>query len=55
MQKAKPLKKLKVTDAVFANVRAVHERYQDDPQTLEISYDAKAKVNEGDYSRGGKR
>ena len=55
LQKAKPLKKLKVTDAVFANVRAVHERYQDDPQTLEISYDAKAKVNEGDYSRGGKR
>jgi Rhodopirellula transposase DDE domain len=55
LQKAKPLKKLKVTDAVFDNVRAVHERYQDDPQTLEISYDAKAKVNEGDYSRGGKR
>jgi hypothetical protein len=54
IQKAKPLKRLKETDAVFDNVRAVHERYQDDPQTLEVSFDAKAKVNEGAYSRGGK-
>ena len=53
LQKAKPLKKLKETDAVFANVQAVHERYQDDPETLEISVDAKAKVSEGEYSRGG--
>jgi hypothetical protein len=55
IQKAKPLKKLPETDAVFANVEAVKQEYRDDPQTLEISYDAKAKVNEGDYSRGGKR
>lgn len=54
IQKAKPLKKLPETDAVFANVQAVHERYRDDPETLEISVDAKAKVNEGEYSRGGK-
>jgi len=54
IRKAKPLKKLAETDAVFDNVRAVHQRYQDDPQTLEISFDAKAKVNEGEYSRGGK-
>lgn len=54
IQKAKPLKKLPETDAVFANVRAVHQRYQDDPETLEISFDAKAKVSEGEYSRGGK-
>jgi hypothetical protein len=54
IRKAKPLKKLKETDAVFDNVRAVHQRYQDDPETLEISFDAKAKVNEGEYSRGGK-
>jgi hypothetical protein len=32
----------------------VHARYQDHPETLEISFDAKAKVNEGEYSRGGK-
>jgi hypothetical protein len=55
IQKAKPLKKTKDTDAVFANVRAVHEQYKDDPETVEISYDTKAKVHEGDYSRGGKR
>jgi hypothetical protein len=54
VQKAKPLKKLPETDAVFANVAACRARYQGDPETLEISMDAKAKVNEGDYGRGGK-
>ena len=54
IQKAKPLKKPKETDAVFANVSACRQQYRDDPQTLEISMDAKAKVNEGDYCRGGK-
>lgn len=54
IQKAKPIKKTKDTDAVFDNVRACRERYKDDPETLEISMDAKAKVNEGEYSRGGK-
>lgn len=54
IRKAKPLKKLPETDAVFANVRAVHERYRNDPETLELSVDAKAKVHEGEYSRGGK-
>ena len=54
IQKAKPLKKTKDTDAIFANVAAAREQYKDDPETLEISIDTKAKVNEGDYSRGGK-
>jgi len=54
IQKAKPLKKTKDTDAIFANVRAAREKYGNDPETLEISIDTKAKVNEGDYSRGGK-
>jgi hypothetical protein len=54
IQKAKPLKKTKDTDAVFANVRAARAKYGNDPETLEISIDTKAKVNEGDYSRGGK-
>jgi hypothetical protein len=54
IQKAKPLKKTKDTDAIFANVQAAREQYRGDPQTLEISVDTKAKVNEGDYSRGGK-
>jgi transposase len=54
IQKAKPLKKTKQTDAIFANVQAVHEEVKGDPETLEISADTKAKVTEGDYARGGK-
>jgi hypothetical protein len=54
IQKAKPLKKTKDTDAIFANVAAAREQYRQDSETLEISIDTKAKVNEGDYSRGGK-
>ena len=52
--KAKPLKKTAQTDAIFANVAAARQQYHDDRETLEISIDTKAKVNEGDYSRGGK-
>jgi hypothetical protein len=55
IQKAKPIKKLPETDAIFDNIAAVKEKYRNDPETLEISSDAKAKVNEWDYSRGGKR
>jgi hypothetical protein len=55
IQKAKPLKKTQETDAIFANVAAARKQYRDDQETLEISIDTKAKVNEGDYSRGGKR
>jgi hypothetical protein len=54
VQKAKPLKKTKQTDAIFANVKAVQQEVKNDPETLEISIDTKAKVNEGDYGRGGK-
>jgi hypothetical protein len=54
IQKAKPLKKTKQTDAIFANVVAVRQEVKEDPETLEISIDTKAKVSEGDYSRGGK-
>jgi Rhodopirellula transposase DDE domain len=53
--KAKPLKKTKETDAIFANVHAVAEEIKNDPTTLGASLDTKAKVNEGDYSRGGKK
>jgi len=54
IQKGKPLKKPPQTDAIFANVHAVHQQSLNQPDTLEISMDAKAKVNEGEYSRGGK-
>lgn len=54
IQKGKPLKKTEDTDAIFDNIQAVRAQYQDDPTTLQISMDAKAKVAEGEYSRGGK-
>ena len=54
IQKGKPLKKTAQTDAIFDNVKAVLEEMRHDPSTLEISMDTKAKVNEGDYARGGK-
>ncbi|HSR57987.1 MAG TPA: hypothetical protein VLL57_07345 [Candidatus Binataceae bacterium] len=54
IQKGKPLKKTKQTDAIFANVKAVQEQVRNDPETLEIAMDTKAKVGLGDYVRGGK-
>jgi Rhodopirellula transposase DDE domain len=54
LQKGKPLKKTEQTDAIFANVQAVREQVRDQPETLEISMDTKAKVSLGDYVRGGK-
>jgi transposase len=54
IQKAKPLKKTPQTDAIFANVQAVRAEASQDATILEISVDTKAKVNEGDYARGGK-
>jgi hypothetical protein len=54
IQKGKPLKKTAETNTIFDNVKAVRQEMKDDPTTLEISMDTKAKVNEGDYARGGK-
>src|SRR5512135_2565774 len=54
IQKGKPLKKTKETDAIFANVQAVQKQVRGDPEALEISMDTKAKVALGEYVRGGK-
>jgi hypothetical protein len=54
IQKGKPLKKTKETDAIFAHVKEVREQACADPEVLEISMDTKAKVSLGDYARGGK-
>jgi Rhodopirellula transposase DDE domain len=54
IRKGKPLKKTPETDAIFANVKRVRDEARDDPEALEISMDAKAKVALGDYVRGGK-
>ena len=53
IQKTKPLKKVPQTDAIFENIRQRHAQAQNDPETLEISMDTKAKVHWGEYSRGG--
>ena len=54
IQKGKPLKKTKDTDAIFENVQAVRAEAEADPETLEISIDTKTKVKLGEYSMGGK-
>jgi hypothetical protein len=54
IQKGKPLRKTKDTDAIFANVQAARAEARNDPQALEISVDTKAKVKVGEYCRGGK-
>jgi hypothetical protein len=53
IRKSKPLKKTPQTNAIFANVKAAKADSKG-PAILEISMDTKAKVNEGDYARGGK-
>jgi hypothetical protein len=58
--KAKPLKKLPETDAIFANIKEKDknplegEDSVDGGQIKRLSIDCKATVNIGDYSRGGK-
>lgn len=54
IQKGKPLKKTKDTDAIFENVKAVRAESEADPETLEISIDTKTKVKLGEYDQGGK-
>ena len=49
------MKKTKETDSIFANIEQVRQEVRDDPGTLEISLDTKAKVAVGDYVRGGKK
>jgi hypothetical protein len=58
--KAKPLKKLPETDAIFTNIKEKDGNPVEDEKLVEgglvkrISIDCKATVNIGDYSRGGK-
>lgn len=54
VQKAKPLKKIKQTDEIFENVWEANRESDIRPESLRISVDAKAKVNIGEFCRGGK-
>jgi hypothetical protein len=53
VQKTRPLKKIKETEAIFTQVEAAHERAAVLEDTLRISIDTKAKVQVGEFSRDG--
>ncbi len=52
--KAKPLKKIRETDAVFENIKEKDEQAVNDGKVKRLSMDCKAAVKIGDFSRGGK-
>jgi len=52
--KVKPLKKIPQTSAIFENVHQCNAASDENPQSLRISVDTKAKVKIGELSRGGK-
>ena len=54
VQKSKPVKKIKQVDEIFENVWMANHLSDDDPESLRISLDAKAKVKIGEFSRNGK-
>jgi len=52
--KAKPAKKIKQVDEIFENVWMANKASDENPKSLRISIDAKAKLSIGNFSRGGK-
>ena len=52
--KAKPAKKIPEVDEIFENVWKVNKESDENPKSLRISINAKAKLNIGEFSRGGK-
>ena len=52
--KTKPLKKIKETDAIFHQVHKINREADETDGVIRLSMDAKAKVNLGNFSRGGK-
>lgn len=51
--KTKP-QKIPETEAIFEQLALVNSEADNDPTTLRLSLDAKAKVKIGDFDRGGK-
>jgi hypothetical protein len=54
VQKAKPVKRVRATEAIFDNVHQENHASDDREDSLRISIDTKAKLNVGELSRGGK-
>jgi len=53
VQKTKPIKKIKETDAIFTNLHKINKESDEREDSLRISIDTKAKVDLCDSSRGG--
>ncbi len=53
VQKAKPIKKVKETDAIFNNLHKVNKKPEESEDSLRISIDTKAKVDLCNSSRSG--
>lgn len=53
VQKAKPVRKVRETDAIFENVHRENQTSDERGDSLRISIDTKAKLKVGDLSRGG--
>ena len=54
VQKTKPHKKIPKTDAIFEQVHKANEAADSNPKEIRISIDAKARMNIGHFSRGGR-
>jgi len=54
VQKAKPVRKVRQTDAIFENVHRENQASDERDDSLRVSIDTKAKLKVGDLSRGGK-
>ena len=52
--KAKPIKEIPETAAIFEQVGAMNEQADKDPNLLRISMDAKVAIKVGEFDRGGK-
>jgi len=53
VRKLKPLKKIAETDAIFENLKNVHDDNKSKNNVLRLSIDMKDRVKIGDFSRGG--
>ena len=53
VQKAKPVKRVRATEAIFDHVHQENHASDDREDSLRISMDTKAKLNVGAFSRGG--
>ena len=54
VQKTKAHKKIPKTDAIFEQVHKANEAADNNPKEIRISIDAKARMNIGNFSRGGR-